>query len=488
MTPSFLAPLFGNVWAIALILFFFGASIFVHELGHFLAARKRGLKVERFSIGFGPKIFGWTRDGVEYRVSWLPLGGYVALPQLADMRGIEGESPDAERLPPISYTDKMIVSVMGAVFNIIFAFLLACVLWGFGRPTTDMQQTTRIGHVSAELPMPDGSRQLSPAAEAGLQPGDRITAVDGRPVDDWMSFQQTLVASSGRAPDGRAMSTLTIERGNESLQLTVFPLVSGEENIRRIGVLPYEDLVVGSVRDSSPAALAGLQPGDRILAVDGEPLFSQSRHYSLINQAGGQPLVYSIERDGQPLQVTVTAASVQLFSDRPPAFLDGIEFRMELQRVYEDPFTQVGNAFSLTWRVLGALISPRSDLGVQHLSGPVGIARILYIAAQQGILLVLWITLIINVNLAVLNLLPIPVLDGGHMVFATIGKLRGRPLPPMLLVRVQTLFMLLLLSLMVYVTFNDSRRWVRDSREERRFTETYTEPTFGEPEEPGGES
>jgi regulator of sigma E protease len=118
-----------NLWPVFLIVLFFGGSIFVHELGHFLAARKRGLVVQRFSIGFGPKIFSWTRNGVEYRLSWLPLGGYVALPQLADMAGIEGESDKPrEQLPPLTYADKMIVSVMGAVFNVIFAFLLACLI------------------------------------------------------------------------------------------------------------------------------------------------------------------------------------------------------------------------------------------------------------------------------------------------------------------------------------------------------------------------
>ena len=136
------SDLLGSLRGILLVVLFFGGSIFVHELGHFLAARKRGLKVERFSIGFGPRLFGWTgKDGVDYRVSLIPLGGYVALPQLADMQGIEGEnSDDAEALPKISYADKMIVSVMGAVFNVIFAFVLATILWFTGMPITQSTQ------------------------------------------------------------------------------------------------------------------------------------------------------------------------------------------------------------------------------------------------------------------------------------------------------------------------------------------------------------
>ena len=146
-----------------------GITIFVHELGHFLAAKRRGLVIKRFSIGFGPKIFGWERDGVEYRLSIIPFGGYVALPQLADMGRLEGaeeeipekesdeeESDDEEeedeneeedehkieQLPKISYADKMIVSVMGAVFNVLFAFVLSCILWFFGYDVPSAQLST----------------------------------------------------------------------------------------------------------------------------------------------------------------------------------------------------------------------------------------------------------------------------------------------------------------------------------------------------------
>ena len=141
MSLDTITSLLGNVWSIAMIVLFFGGSIFVHELGHFLAARRRGVKVERFSIGFGPKIASWERDGVEYRLSWLPLGGYVALPQLADMATIEGGEPErvpfvgteissgseefGHGLPLISYSTRMIVFAAGAFFNLLFAFALA---------------------------------------------------------------------------------------------------------------------------------------------------------------------------------------------------------------------------------------------------------------------------------------------------------------------------------------------------------------------------
>src|SRR3954463_15427153 len=141
---------FSNLWGVVLVVIFFGGSIFVHELGHFLAARRRGAHVERFSIGFGPAIWSWRgKDGVESRLSWIPLGGYVLLPQLADLGPIEGESAaDVKKLPPVSYLTKMIVFVAGASFNVLFAFSLACVIWVVGQPVPAVLNTTQIGHLA----------------------------------------------------------------------------------------------------------------------------------------------------------------------------------------------------------------------------------------------------------------------------------------------------------------------------------------------------
>ena len=176
--------LFSNVWAVFLIILFFGGSIFVHELGHYLAARRRGLKVERFSIGFGPKILTWKKEGIEYCVSLLPLGGYVAIPQLADLGPIEGGTVH-KKLPPASYADKMIVAVMGAVFNVIFAFILATILWLVGLPVSAQERTTTIGHVERSVGINEQAEAVGPAYLAGLQAGDRILAIDGTNVENF---------------------------------------------------------------------------------------------------------------------------------------------------------------------------------------------------------------------------------------------------------------------------------------------------------------
>src|SRR5258708_11560396 len=142
--------LLSNIWAVFLVILFFGGSIFVHELGHFLAARRRGVHVDRFSIGFGPKIVSWVRNGVEYRLSWLPLGGYVALPQLADLRGIEGDATtDVEKLPPVSYTTKLIVFVAGAAFNGLFSFLLTSILGSSRTPPNEEKPSTHTAQLSS---------------------------------------------------------------------------------------------------------------------------------------------------------------------------------------------------------------------------------------------------------------------------------------------------------------------------------------------------
>jgi regulator of sigma E protease len=279
--------LLSSVWGIALVVAFFGGSIFVHELGHFLAARKRGLKIERFSIGFGPRLFGWTgKDGVDYRVSIIPLGGYVALPQLADMEGIEGESTeDVEKLPKISYADKMIVSVMGAVFNVIFAFVLACILWVTGMPVAEGSANTVIGYVPeqiitssghlAELGL--GNTVPGPAFSAGIRSGDRILAVDDSPVTNFNQISEAVMLGNRRDSQGNPTATFRLERAGETLEVVVQPArlevnAASGDRVRVAGLQPRTAVIIGGPAPGSPAEKAGLKSGDRVLSIDGHPL------------------------------------------------------------------------------------------------------------------------------------------------------------------------------------------------------------------------
>jgi regulator of sigma E protease len=460
MAADLLPALFSNVWAIFLIVLFFGGSIFVHELGHFLAARRRGVHVSRFSIGFGPKMFGWEgKDGVEYRVSWLPLGGYVALPQLADMPAIEGEGEmDTRQLPPVSYSTRILVFVAGATFNLIFAFLLATVIWLVGQPTTSDQATTRIGYVVNDLENAAGERVPSPAKEAGLRIGDTIREIDGSQVDDWQDLLQTLVTSAGRTEEGRRYNVFTIERDGELQDITIYPQLAGDEEIRKVGIIAAYELIVHAVEPESAGAQLGLQSGDRLLAMDDTRILNIQTYADHLAAYQNREIAVHILRGDENLVLTLPARP----DVEQPADL-GLNLTTDSKLVYPTPFKQFGDHVGMTFRTLGSLINPQSDIGISKLSGPVGIIRVFHMAAQADIRLVLWFTILVNINLAIFNLLPIPVLDGGHMLFATISRLRGRALPANFIMTTQSVFMMLLLTMILYVSFFDVRRLVRDN-------------------------
>lgn len=459
MSVDIFSTLFSNIWAIFLIVLFFGGSIFVHELGHFLAARSRGVKVSRFSIGFGPKMFSWQgKDGVDYRICWLPLGGYVALPQLADMPAIEGKEEATETLPPVSYSTRMLVFVAGAVFNMIFAFILATIIWLVGQPTTSDQATTQIGYVVDDLENADGERVPSPASEAGLRIGDTIRAIDESPVDDWQDLLQTLITSAGRTEAGRRYNIFTIERDGELLELMVFPQLATDERIRKVGIIAAYELIVASVAPDSDGEALGLLPGDRLIALDDTVILNVQTYADHLGAHQAREIVVHIQREGALLELLLPARP----EVEQPADL-GLGLTTDSKLVYLTPFKQFSNHIGMTFRTLGSLINPQSDIGISKLSGPVGIIRVFHMAAQADIRLVLWFTILVNINLAIFNLLPIPVLDGGHMLFATLGKLRGRALPFNFIMTAQSVFMILLLTMIIYVSFFDIRRIIRDN-------------------------
>jgi regulator of sigma E protease len=458
-----------NLWPVFLIVLFFGGSIFVHELGHFLAARKRGLVVQRFSIGFGPKIFSWTRNGVEYRLSWLPLGGYVALPQLADMAGIEGESDKPrEQLPPLTYADKMIVSVMGAVFNVIFAFLLACLIWVVGKPTSETAQSTSVGYVVPSFVLADGTEVVSPAQQANLQKGDRIVSIDGKPVNQFTDIPQHLATGTGRDQDGQPMARFVIERDGKLLEKTINPRLYGDERLRQIGMAPAHTVVVGGLIRDLPAQAAGVQTGDVMVAIDGEKVFSWAQVQTHIQENADRDIEFTFEREGEFYTVALTPGQREFRAGQQVADI-GVQPASKSIILHPNPVEQVTDVITMTFSVLGALLNPASDLGPRHLAGPAGIARFFHAASTIDWRLAVWVAVLVNINLAILNLLPLPVLDGGHMLYATIAKLRGKPLPSSFVAATQSMFIILLLMFMVYVTFHDISRWVRDAGQERSY-------------------
>lgn len=464
MSSDVFHALFSNIWSIFMVVLFFGGSIFVHELGHFLAARRRGVHVERFSIGFGPPIVSWRgRDGVDYRISWIPLGGYVLLPQLADLGAIEGKSSvDVQKLPPITYGTRMLVFVAGAAFNILFAFLLATVIWIVGQPESSEMASTKIGYVVSTLDLPDGTKVRSPALEAGLQVGDTVRTIDGNEVNNWRDIRYLIGLGTGVTADGRREAIFTVERDGRLIDLTVHPRVIGEERDRHVGIAPGYELIAKEIAPGSIAERAGFQPDDEILSLDGVRILSAGTYFEHLETSHDRPVVARVKRGSAEVSLTIPPRP-----DAETATDIGLGLTTGFQLTHPTPFAQLGEHVTMTFRTLWSLLNPQSDIGLSKMSGPVGIVRIFHSAAEAGIVVSLMFAILVNVNLAIFNLLPLPILDGGQMLFATIGKLRGRPLPPNFIIAAQSAFGVLLLAMVLYVSVFDVRRWARDAMTDR---------------------
>ncbi len=454
--------LLSNPLAIIVGILCLSVCIFIHELGHFLAARWRGAHVPRFSIfGLGPPIVSWHWRGVEWCICWIPLGAYVQIPQLADLGEIEGgdAEPGTPPRPPMGYADKVIAALAGPVFNLLLALLLSTVLWYVGEERSAEMLTTRIGYVSPTLKLSDGREVPSPAAQAGLQVGDIIRSIDGRPTTEWQDVQASIIFGAGKT-DGKRTALFVIERDGRPLSLTLNPQLATDEEVRRIGISPYVEAKVHSVGVGSPAAKAGFAAGDQIAAIDRTPIHSFATLDEALRANADRALAIRVVRAGAPVDLTLPAGSATGMGTKL-----GLVFTTDLQIVHTDPLEQIGGFVAQTFKTISRLINPFSDIRLSHMSSVIGMVDTFRQAAQAGPRYLLFFAIAVNVGLAVLNLLPIPVLDGGHILFATIGKLRGRNLPVELIAKLQFGFFVLLISMMLYVSSFDVRRSLRrDSR------------------------
>ena len=447
-----------NIFYIAIALLALSFCIFIHELGHFIAAKKRGLIADRFSIGFGPRLFGWKWRGTDFRISLLPLGGYVSLPQLADMGRLEGgEEDESEDLPPISYADKMIVAVMGAVFNIILAFCLSLILWGVGR---DIVKTTVVDVAPEQIVNSAGEIVPGPAFEAGLLTGDTILEVDDERIGDWMQLQNAVMTGTGRNDAGIPTTEVTVLRGDKELTLTAHPVLVTSEDIRTLGVQPGTDLVVSMVQENMPAFEAGMLPGDQPIALNGEPITSAAFLSVYLKNHPGGSIEVTLLREGQEVILPIEPGIAP--GEESLRFGFAYYYEAQTERVHRNPFEQITIMANTMKMTLVALISQKSDVKVRNMSGPVGIVHGLTTMARYGWIDLVWFLALINVNLAIFNVLPIPVLDGGHMLFATISKITGRPLPRRIMEGAYTACIVMLLSFVVYVSFFDVKRVGQD--------------------------
>jgi regulator of sigma E protease len=519
-----------NILRIALIILevvlIFNLLIIVHELGHFLAARWRGLYVDKFGVWFGRPIWKKVINGVEFSLGWIPAGGFVLLPQMAPMEAIEGKSGTARtELPPIKPLDKIIVAFAGPLFSFLLALAFATLVWAVGRPMPEAETTTIVGYVT-----PDG-----PAAKAGFLPGDKILEVDGHPVTRFNGMVDSIAWYVVRS-EGSTIH-FKVQRGNQILDLNSQfekPETTGWErkSLRQVDFLAAITPVVAKVEPGSVAAEAGLKPNDQIVAVDGQKIYYPQRITEWAQQHPGEMIPLTVLRDnaqlqislrpsrpiinsviknspaevagvragdriialndeqiydwgtvvkhveqnpGKPLTLTVQQGDKQLKARILPQTPDGQKQAMlgvyssdasygitwdaggRMTIAHTSPLEQISAGVQTLTNTVGALLSPQSDIKLQHMSGPIMIMRTYYILFQSefGWQLALWFSVVFNINLAVINLLPIPVLDGGHILLAILEAIRRRPLNLKLLEVLQGACAILLIGFMLYVSFYD---------------------------------
>lgn len=467
-----------------LVVMMFNLMIIVHEWGHFLAGRWRGLYIDRFQIWFGKPIWKKTYNGVQYGLGSIPAGGFVSLPQMAPMEGIEGKvEGDApiKQLPPITPLDKIIVAFAGPLFSFLLAVVFAVIVWAVKKPVTEAVGTTTIGSVLED----------SPAAKAGLRSGDQITYVDGQKVVRFQGMDRSIMWTIISSPNqnievdfvrpGAGEMSVVVERPAEAEEAKVeggwlkqtWAYLTRRPALRTIGITPHVSPVVGKLLANGPAEKAGLHSGDIIRKINDQEVSSPEQVGNFAWEAGKE-VTLTYERKGQILEAKVTPRIPEVEGTKPRIGviwdLDGVR-----TLVREDPVTQVVNSFTSIVKTLQAVFTPKSDVKAGHLSGPVGIMGLYYDLFQhpEGWRLALWFSVLLNVNLAILNLLPFPVLDGGHIVMATYEWISRRPIPFKFLEIVQTAFVLLLLGFMAFVTLKDVGDRVPDGEGEKAPSEQF---------------
>ena len=424
-------------------LFVLGVLVFVHELGHFLAARRLGVRVLTFSLGFGPKLLKVRRGDTEYCVSAIPLGGYVKM---------AGENPDDPRTGrPDEFLSKtkwerFQILIMGPAMNIILAVVVMAIVLAQGAEVPIYQDQPPV--VGALTPG-------SPAERAGIQRGDRILTVAGDAVDTW----DDLFIAVGTRPDRDV--TLTLVREGQTRSVNVRTVSETRFEIGNIGVLPDINPIVASVIAGTPAERAGLKAGDVVLAVNGERMVTRTQFIEAISRNPEREIEMTIERGEQELRVKATPykeadrGMLGLYVAEPtrsftPGPLEAIT--LSVQRNIEFG--------GLIFKTLGGLFV--GETSPRQLMGPVAIAQLSGESAEAGWIALFTLMASISLNLGLLNLLPIPVLDGGHILIMALEGVARRDFSMAVKEKMLLAGFVLLMMLMVTVIYNDLTRisWI----------------------------
>jgi len=454
-SPDAVWVLLQKAWWFLVVL---GVLVAFHEFGHFLAARFSGVKVLKFSIGFGPKLFGRQVGETEYLLSAVPLGGYVKL------FGEEESDAQTEEECRRSFAHqplrkKMLIVAAGPAFNFLLAFLIFSGWLATGAPLF-------VPTFKDLTPDVEALRPGSPAAAAGVQVGDRILRVNDKDVSTRTDLLDAIARSEGKP------LSLDVRRGGQvkTLILTPEAIPYKDGDKEQVGYqIGIEETapVVTAVMAGSPAMAAGFQDGDRVVRIEDQDIHTWSQMTGLVRDHPNRPLHFQVKRDGAVVSLTVTPVPEKAMVDGKPIEVGKIGISGPGRSVVRaaSPLLAVFRGAEATWgwtelTVVGIYKMIAGEISSKNIGGPLTIANISGEAAAQGTSSVVFLIAILSINLGVLNLLPIPILDGGHLLFFLIEAVLRRPLGERQREIAQQVGLLLLVGIMVFAFWNDIERLI----------------------------
>lgn len=430
------------LYAIGSVVVVLGVMIVVHEFGHFAAAKLLGVRVETFSIGFGKRLFGFTRGGTDYRVAALPFGGYV---KMAGENPMEDRTGDPGEFMSHPRWQRFLIAIAGPAMNVLLAVgLLTFVFMVHYERPIYLDKAAVIGYVL------DGSA----ADKAGIQPGDKITDIGGTANPVWEDIFPKIALSPNHPV------SLTIQRGNETLNKTITPSASGEDQVGEAGWLPEASNNVAEIQPGMPAEKAGIQVGDDIVAVNGTQVRSTQAMKRLLQVSNGKPVEITVVRNGQERKVSLTpvlednGAGAKEYRIGVQTDFSTVVDKLPFAKAFSKSLDENKRNSLLILELVKKMVERK--VSMKTMSGPIGIARISGRAARQpGWMPLLMVMAIISLNLGIFNLFPIPILDGGLILLLFIEGLIRRDISQTVKERIyQAAFVCLILFAGV-VIFND---------------------------------
>ncbi|MFB3829497.1 MAG: RIP metalloprotease RseP [Bryobacteraceae bacterium] len=426
------------LWVLVLI----GIMILVHELGHFIAARYFDVKVEAFSFGFGPRLFGFRKGETDYRVSAILFGGYVKM--AGEQPGDEGTDDPRGFLAKPRW-QRLIIAVAGPFMNILLAVGLLTVLYMFKyQRVSDADLKPVVGHV-----MPD-----SAAAKAGIRDGDLIVKIDDKVNPAWDDIDLKEVTNAYRP------LSVTVERNGQRIEMEVTPILDERSGVGYAGWSSRGDIQFGNINSGFPASKAGLRKGDLIKSANGQQIHSVAKFHEVVRKSGGKPVIIELVRGDKPMTYAVTPVYAKLDGEARwviGAYVEQrfhlVTTRLSFPAALNESVRQNTKGASLIFNFLTGIVERR--MSARNIDGPIRIAQLSGEAAREGPAAFVMLMSMVSLNLAIFNLLPIPILDGGVILLLLIEMLMRRDMSMAVKETVFKLGFVFIMMLVAFVIYND---------------------------------